>query len=226
MGVVNSYIDHYTVRNTTAKPITLGDLVNVLVPAKKSIDLLKLPRVTKEKINQSHHLQIAIRSGWLVVSKPSKKMKTIRERQATVSDEIYEDVISLNDLTDVTLTLPPGEDDLLQYDPGSGQWVNRPPPEIDINLNVITVTEDYTATGVVDVILVDASSNITVTVTIPTAVGVNGKEYHVKKIDSSANHVDVKSMGTETIDGEDCQTITNQWTSLHLVSNNINWFVI
>ena len=224
MPITNSYIDNFTVRNTTNRPITLGDLVNVLVPAKKSIDLLKQPRVTKEKINQSHHLQTAVSSGWLVVSKPSKKRKTKRERQATVSDEIYENAVSLGELTDVTLS-GVAEDDLLHYDSVTGKWINAQTADTDLHLSIATKTSAYTLTTNDDVILVDASSS-TVTITLPSAVGVSGETYHVKKIDSTANNVVIESTGSETIDGELFKIITSQWTSLHLVSNGTSWFVI
>ncbi len=224
MGVVNSYIDHFTVRNTTNRPITLGDLVNVLVPAKKSIDLLKQPRVTKEKINQSHHLQIAVRNGWLVVSKPLKRLKATRERQATVSDEIYTDAIFLDDLIDVTIS-GVDDDDFLQYDEDLGKWVNRPPTEIDVNLKVITITSNYTALPLDDLILCNASSR-NITVTLPTAVGRSGKRYYIKKIDTSTHTVTIDPNGNETMDSFSECIITSFNTCLTPASDGSNWFIL
>jgi len=223
MPVANSYIDYFKVRNTTNHPITLGDLVNVLIPAKRNVDLLQQPRVTKEKINQSVHLQTAIRVGWLVVTKPSKKSKTKRERQATVSDEIYDEIVSLDGLSDVSISSLQ-DNDLLQYDSAIGEWVNQSSSATDIHLNVVTKTADYTAASGDDVILCDATNPFTVT--LPTAVGVVGEVYHIKKIDSTINNVTIEANGSETIDGELTKTINTQWNSVQLVSDGSNWMIL
>jgi len=51
MPVGNQYIDTFKVRNAGTHPVTLGDLVNVTVLPGQTLDLLKQPRVTKDKIN-------------------------------------------------------------------------------------------------------------------------------------------------------------------------------
>jgi len=89
MPAQNSYIDSFKVRNTTTHPITLGDLVNVTVLPGKTLDLLKQPRVTKDRINQSAALQLAFKSGVLVrIEEPSVLSKTRDERAATIADEL------------------------------------------------------------------------------------------------------------------------------------------
>ena len=50
MPVDKSYLDTYRVKNLTDRTVTLGDLVNVSIPPNGIVDLLKYPRVTKEKI--------------------------------------------------------------------------------------------------------------------------------------------------------------------------------
>lgn len=59
MPTGNSYIDSFWVRNRTKRDVTLGDLVNAVIPARRSVDLLKVPGVTKDKINQSKSLALA-----------------------------------------------------------------------------------------------------------------------------------------------------------------------
>jgi len=89
MPVGNQYIDEFKVRNVTANPITLGDLVNVTVLPGKTLDLLKQPRVTKDKINQSSALQIAFQTGVLVRLEETPVLsKTRDERAATIADEL------------------------------------------------------------------------------------------------------------------------------------------
>ena len=82
MPIAKSYLDTFNVRNLTSNVITLGDLVNLSIPAGKTVDLLTVPKVTKEKINQSQHLQIAVRNGQLRIEKES-----CRRKKKTTADE-------------------------------------------------------------------------------------------------------------------------------------------
>ena len=92
-NITNTYLDEFIVLNTTNRTITLGDLVHVSVPPKQKIDLLKVPRVTKDKINQSVHLSQAIKSGLLkIVKKNPKKTKRIEKEQI---------IANAGDITDV-----------------------------------------------------------------------------------------------------------------------------
>ena len=65
-----------------------------------------------------------------------------------------------------------------------------------------------------------------ITVTLPTAVGMSGRRYDIKKVDSGAGYVTIDANGSETIDGEFTQVIPFQWASLTLVSNGTNWYFI
>lgn len=83
----------------------------------------------------------------------------------------------------------------------------------------------YTATATDRVILVDASGG-DATINLPTAVGISGKEYVVKKTDASAYTVTVAPDGAETIDGEATLVIGTQYDSYTLVSDGSNWMII
>ncbi len=136
MPVEKTYIDIFKVRNTTNRTITLGDLVNVAIPPKQTIDLLKQPRVTKEKINQSMHLQQAVRAGWLIIIKPSTQGKTESEKKAILADESQTGIgvvgppgptgpggtgsLNLSDLSDVEGNL--NEQSILVYDETAAVW--------------------------------------------------------------------------------------------------------
>lgn len=61
------------------------------------------------------------------------------------------------------------------------------------------------------------------TITLPTAVGIDGKIYTIKNTGTGVITIDAN--GTETIDNELTQTIT-QWDSITLQSNGINWIII
>ena len=70
------------------------------------------------------------------------------------------------------------------------------------------------------------SSGGAFTVTLPTAVGITGRVYMVKKVDSSANAVTVDADGSETIDGAASYALTAQWDSVTVVSNGTNWEIL
>lgn len=91
--------------------------------------------------------------------------------------------------------------------------------------SITTKTSDYTITSADNMILVDASAG-DVTVTLPTAVGISGVEYVIKKIDSSSNFVIIEGNGSQTIDGETDQRTDGQYTSITVVSNGTNWFIV
>ena len=93
----------------------------------------------------------------------------------------------------------------------------------NVGVTVTTKTEDFTVGANDSVIVVDASSG-TVTITLPTAVGIGGRMYTVKCIDDT-NTVTVTGDGSETIDGETAQTL-NQWDSMRIVSDGENWLII
>ena len=80
------------------------------------------------------------------------------------------------------------------------------------------VAGDYIITG-------DATTGA-FTITLPTAVGIAGREYIIKKVDSSANAITVDANASETIDGALTQVISDQYTSITIVSNGSNWYII
>ena len=221
MPVDKSYLDHFYVRNLTSNTIGLGDLVNLNIPPHARIDLLTVPRINKEKINQSHDLQAAIRAGKLRIEKEKcrRKNKTKAEREATISDEERE----LCDLSDVSLSSV-SNDDILQYNSSTGKWENETPSDVDINLNVTSVSTTYNILITDDLILCDASSG-SFTVTLPTAIGNSGKQIFIKKIDSTNGIVTVDTVLSQTIDSESEQRLTSEGDCMDLASNDENWFI-
>ena len=97
-------------------------------------------------------------------------------------------------------------------------------PTISITNAVATKTADYTLTASDDLVKGDASGGA-ITLTLPTAVGNSGKEFFIKKIDSTGNSVTVAGDGSETIDGSATQVITAQWTTLTIISDGANWLI-
>lgn len=89
----------------------------------------------------------------------------------------------------------------------------------------IEVTANYTALATDETINVDASSG-NVTIAIPTAVGVQGKRYDIRKSDVSGNTVTLDPNGSQTINADLTKIITEQYTSLTIESDNANWMVM
>jgi len=82
---------------------------------------------------------------------------------------------------------------------------------------------DYTAVDGDEVIVVDAAAG-NVTITLPTAVGINGKLYTIKRIDATANVVTVQGTGGETIDDDADQDLL-QYDAMRVISDGIEWWI-
>ncbi len=61
--------------------------------------------------------------------------------------------------------------------------------------------------------------------TLPTAVGVTGRQYTIKKIDALASVVTIASVAGN-IDGAATKALSAQWQAVRLVSDGVNWFAI
>lgn len=83
----------------------------------------------------------------------------------------------------------------------------------------------YTVSASDTVVIADATSN-NVTVTLPAASTVNGYRFYVKRKDGSANSVTVARSGGDTIDGATSVTLDAQYTSITVVSDGSNWYIL
>lgn len=84
---------------------------------------------------------------------------------------------------------------------------------------------DLTLTIAHYTITVDASGAAR-TITLPTAVGIQGRVYIVKKTDSSGNAVTIATTSSQTIDGASTKVINTQYAGYLVQSNNANWVII
>jgi hypothetical protein len=107
--------------------------------------------------------------------------------------------------------------------PGSGRQI-KPTASTVVNRAIQTKTSAYTLTANDSVILADASGGA-FTLTLPTAVGISGTVYTIKRI-SASNNVTIDGAGAETIDGAATYVLTAQWQAVELISNGTSWFVI
>ena len=63
-----------------------------------------------------------------------------------------------------------------------------------------------------------------VTVNLPTAISKGGTKIHIKRLGTSLVLID--AFGSETIDGNLTFSLTDQYSSALLVSDNSNWMII
>jgi hypothetical protein len=103
----------------------------------------------------------------------------------------------------------------------NNDWVN-----ITNLLNVTSISSSsYNATKANDIISCNAVSN-TVTVNLPSAVGIIGKSITVRKSDSSTNSVFIIPSDTQNINGNTSVEIQIQYASLTFVSDGTNWMIV
>ena len=90
---------------------------------------------------------------------------------------------------------------------------------------LVTKTSAYTAAATDYTILGNASGG-SFSITLPTAVGVIGKIYAIKKIDSSANTVTIATTSAQTIDGAASKVLSIQYDGAQVQSDNANWYIV
>jgi hypothetical protein len=88
-----------------------------------------------------------------------------------------------------------------------------------------TKTAAYILTTTDSVILADATT-AAFTCTLPTAVGITGRQYTIKRINSGANNVTVGMTSGQTIDGATTKTVGAQWAFLSSESDGANWVIV
>jgi len=89
---------------------------------------------------------------------------------------------------------------------------------------VVTLVANTALDDTHHTVLGDASGG-TFTLTLPLASAAAGREYKVKKIDSSSNVVTIARAGGDTIDGATSVALGSQYQAITLVSNGSNWFL-
>lgn len=89
----------------------------------------------------------------------------------------------------------------------------------------LEVTSDYTMSLANTFLFVDASSG-SVSVSLPSIQNDDGFGVTIKKIDNTANLVNILPTSGQTIDLETSVQITESMVSLTIISNGGNWWVV
>lgn len=85
-------------------------------------------------------------------------------------------------------------------------------------------TAAYTLTSLDSFVTADASS-AAFTVTLPTAVGIAGRAFTIKRINGGSNAVTVATTSSQTIDGATTYTLGNPKSAVEMISDGANWRV-
>lgn len=94
-----------------------------------------------------------------------------------------------------------------------------------VNYAYLARTTNITLDATKYMVNMDASGGAK-TVTLPTAIGITGRHYIIRKKDSSANAVTVDGDGSETINGATTYALTAQYQSVSLMSDGAGWMVL
>ena len=89
----------------------------------------------------------------------------------------------------------------------------------------VAKTAAYTMT-VTDSVVTGDATTAAFSLTLPTSVGITGRQYTIKKIDVSANGVTVSTTSSQTIDGGTTAVLSTQYASITVVSDGANWLII
>ena len=92
-------------------------------------------------------------------------------------------------------------------------------------VTVTSITADYTVLATDAIILADATAG-QITVTLPTAVGIAGRVYMIKKTDTTSYKVIIEGNGTETINDEYNQELCFEGDAPQLFSDGANWHFV
>jgi hypothetical protein len=91
--------------------------------------------------------------------------------------------------------------------------------------NLVTKTTTYAASTTDYIIVGDTTSVGPFTITLPTAVGMSGKSYIIKRMGTGT--LSIATTSSQTIDGDAAPyDITMDRTSVTIVSNGSNWILV
>jgi len=90
---------------------------------------------------------------------------------------------------------------------------------------VASVSSNTTLTDAHSLVLVNAGSSDRI-ISLPTAVGITGRIYTIKKTDNGSKKVTVVGRTSETIDGAASFSLNLQWNFVAIQSDGSNWMII
>jgi hypothetical protein len=96
-------------------------------------------------------------------------------------------------------------------------------------LQVKTISGTSYTASTADDFIVASNSGSNITITLPTAVGNDGKKFYIKKIDSG-NTLSIASVSGQTLDGVNITAspyaVTTQYQSIKMIAANGSWWLV
>ncbi|MDD5456416.1 MAG: hypothetical protein PHV30_05215 [Candidatus Margulisbacteria bacterium] len=146
----------------------------------------------------------------------------------TANKALAMDSSGLTGAVNVSSTAPAGS--LVLTSAGAtGIKTANPNSTLDVNGSLSVAlsikTSSYTLTGSDSIVLANAG-NGQITMTLPTAAGIDGRYYTIKKIDTGKNKVVIATSAGQLIDKDSTYVLTMQYEYVTLVSDGSNWVII
>ena len=111
-----------------------------------------------------------------------------------------------------------------------GVHTNTPNSLFEVNgsfgQNITTVTTTGTTLGTAESIVICNNGSTAITETLPTAVGITGRMYTIKKGTGSTASVTIDAAGSETIDDSLTLVLTDEQGAVTIVSDGAGWKVM
>jgi hypothetical protein len=131
--------------------------------------------------------------------------------------------------TDATTMLAPNTTTTKKFLSMTGNGTNGAAPVWDTvaftTWTLVSKTGTYNIATTDCVILCDTTS-AAFTVTLPTAVGVTGQFYIIKRTSAGTNRLTIATTSSQTIDGITTAIIDEQYVSITVISDGSNWNMI
>ena len=89
--------------------------------------------------------------------------------------------------------------------------------------NALTTFTTNTTAGITHNMMVFTGTSAT-TLTLPTAIGITGREYWVKNASSNSSVLTIATTSSQTVDGLSSWTLTQTNKAIRLVSDGTNWY--
>lgn len=113
--------------------------------------------------------------------------------------------------------------------PKVGIGISTPNSALQVDGPIATAVRTLTGTGNIladdSVVLCNATS-AAFTTTLPTASGIAGRRYTIKRTNGGANNVTVATTSSQTIDGATTNVLGMQYAVLTVVSDGANWLIV
>jgi len=108
---------------------------------------------------------------------------------------------------------------------GNNTWTGTNQWNSSVGYKYTAVSIDTTLDATQYMINVDATGGAKV-ITLPTAIGIVGRVYIIRRVNSGGNAVTVDGDGSETINGSTTHALTAQNQTVSIMSDGTNWMIV